>query len=148
MALANWPARPRAEVPATRSPALLLPRDGCRPTVLTLTLGETAHSSCRVEPARRRGRKRGRDQHRRVRTAVPPVTEGTPPLRRTRSAGACARRSRVWLSLLRHGPARPGAPGRDAAPVAVAARGGQGAARMRSGRCGETHRRALAPRRG
>src|SRR3984885_14459492 len=55
MALANWPARPRAEVPATRSPALLLPRDGCRPTVLTLTLGETAHSSCRVEPARRRG---------------------------------------------------------------------------------------------
>jgi alpha-1,2-mannosyltransferase len=117
-----------------------LPGDGCRPTALTLTLGEATHSPCRVEPARRRGSQRERNQHRRVRTTVPPFTEGTPPLRRARSAGAFARRSSVWLSLLRHSPARRGTPGRDAAPVAVAARGGQGAARVRSGRCGATHR--------
>jgi hypothetical protein len=33
-----------------------------------------------------------------------------------------------------------GTPGRDAAPVAVAARSGQGAARVRSGRCSDAHR--------
>src|SRR6516162_5947363 len=79
---------------------------GCRPAALTLTLGEPAHSFCRAGSARRRGSQRGRDQHRRVRTTVAPFTEGAPPLRRTRSAGAFARRSGVWLSLLRHGPAR------------------------------------------
>src|SRR5579864_5738349 len=99
-------------------------------TALTLTLGEPAHSSCRAGPARRRGSQRERDQHRGVRTTVPPFAEGTSPLRRARGAGAFARRSGVWLSLLQHSPARGGTPGRDATPVAVAARGGQGAARV------------------
>src|ERR1700677_1168023 len=119
-----------------------------RAAALTLTLGEPAHSPCRVGSARRRGSQRERDQHRGVRTAVPPVTEGTAPLRRTRGTGALARRSGVWLSLLRPGPARAGAPGRDAAPVAVAAGGGQGAARVRSARRGGARRRTLGRRRG
>src|SRR5580658_10757214 len=131
-----------AAFPPLQNPRLL-PRDGWRPAALTLTLGEPAHSPCRVGSARRRGSQRERDQHRGVRTAVPPVPEGTAPLRRTRAAGAFARRSGVWLSLLRHSPAGGGTPGRDAAPVAVAALGGQGAARVRSGRCGGAHRRAL-----
>src|SRR6202041_3202111 len=79
---------------------------GRRP--LTLTLGEPAHSPCRVGSARRRGSQRGRDQHRGVRTADAPVAEGTAPLRRARGAGAFARRSGVRLSLLRPGPARTG----------------------------------------
>jgi SAM-dependent methyltransferase len=62
-------------------------RDVRLPSALTLTLGEPAHSSCRVESARRRG-----------------------------------------------------TPCRDAAPVAVAARGGQGTARLRSGRCSDAYR--------
>src|SRR5271165_3738990 len=143
MALASWPARPGRKVPAHSKPGLAtaerewsvagrvafppfqnprpLPGDGWRPAALTLTLGEPAHSSCRVGSARRRGSQRERDQHRGVRTAVPPVAEGTAPVRRTRGAGAFARRSGVWLSLLRHSPARPGTPGRDDARVAVAA---------------------------
>src|SRR5690348_12164504 len=97
---------------------------------LTLTLGEPAHSSCRVESARRRGSHRERNQHRGVRTTVAPFAEGTSPVRRTRGAGARARRSGERLPLLRHGPARPGTLGRDDAPLAVAARDGQGAARV------------------
>src|SRR5258707_9432941 len=113
-------------------------------TALTLTLGEPAHSLCRAGPARRRGSQRERNQHRRVRTTVPPFAEGTAPLRRARGAGARARRPGKRLSLLRHGPAGGGTPCRDAAPVAVAARGDQGVARVRSGRRGDAHRRALA----
>src|ERR1700691_5170583 len=99
------------------SPGRLPPRTAA----LTLTLGEPALSPCRVGSARRRGSQRERDQHRGVRTTVPPFAEGTPPLRQARGAGAFARRSCVWLSLLRHSPARPGTPGRDDARVAVAA---------------------------
>jgi hypothetical protein len=77
--------------PLLRSP-LRLPGGGWPPAALTLTLGEPAHSSCRAGPARRRGSQRGRNQYRRVRPAVPPVTEGAPPLRRTRGTGAFARR--------------------------------------------------------
>jgi len=48
----------------------------------------------RMGPATRESR--WKKQHRRVRPAVPPFAEGTPPLRRTRGAGAFARRPGVW----------------------------------------------------
>ncbi len=44
----------RAACPLLQNPPSLL-GDGWRPTALTLTLGEAAHSYCRVESARRRG---------------------------------------------------------------------------------------------
>src|SRR6266851_2804833 len=91
-ASSSWNVAGRVAFPPLQNPRPL-PGDGWRPAVLTLTLGEPADSSCRVEPARRRGSQRERNQHRRVRTTVPPFTEGAPPLRRTRRAGARARRS-------------------------------------------------------